>query len=237
MSDINLLQSTKTAASQNDRLIRILNIAGISLLALAVIFSFVVFFGVKGAESNQANLAKQASDEQSSIQSVPAYPLLLADQTKVKNLKILLDKHLDWSTLLPDFFNVTLQSASYSKFLANKDGGATITGNVPDFQELDKLLQALQFDDGSGKTYVNDVKLLNIGVSNDQAKQGVTFSIGVTFDKNLLKMQPVQVYSNAVPGYVPVQGNGALPNTAPANTPPANSAPANPPANSIPISQ
>src|SRR4051812_31708961 len=120
MSDINLLQSNKTESHDSSKLIQVLNIVGMVILVLALIAAAVVYFGSRSTAKKISDLNDKVAQARTSIQTIAAYPVLVSEQTKIKDLKILLDKHLDWSQVLPDIFKVTLKSASYSKFVGNK---------------------------------------------------------------------------------------------------------------------
>ena len=208
MSDINLLQATKTEADNSGRNYRVLNIIGIVLFVLAFGAAVIVYLAGSSAAKHKAALNDQVAQGRAGIESIQAYPILLSDQTKIKNLKLLLDHHVDWSRVLPAFFSVTLKSAAFTKFTGNNQGSVTIAGVVPNFQELDKLMQALQLEDATGQTFVNDVNLLNVGLStdSDSTVNGVSFTINVTFDKTLLK--PLSSPVNPVPVNIPSGATG-----------------------------
>ena len=88
--------------------------------------------------------------------------------------------------MIQRFSDATLKTATYKKFTANSDGSATITGNVPDFQNLDKLIKAFQLNDFQ---YIKDVKLVNVGLSEEN-KIGVSFTVNVTFNNTILQTVP-----------------------------------------------
>lgn len=204
MAEINLLQSNQPAKKNNERWVKIFAIASVALFAAAIIAAGVMFFLNRTVDSQKAEMKNQLVSKQSDITNAHGYGELIAGQQKLKNIQWLLDHHLDWSELLPKFYDATLTSATYSRFVAHKDGTAEITGNVASFVDLDKLIQAYQLADF--KSYIKDVRLVNIGFSTDQNKPGVTFTIKVSFNNDIIKakaqaLTPVLV--NPSPASVP----------------------------------
>lgn len=185
MAEINLLQSNQPTKKSDERWAKLLAVVSVILFAAAVIGAGFVFFLNRSVTSQQEKLQQQVADKQVEITSAHGYDELIASQNKLKNVKWLLDHHLDWSQLLPKFYDATLSSATYSKFVAQKDGTAIITGNVGSFVDLDKLIQAYQLADF--KSYIKDIKLVNIGFSNDLNKPGVSFTISVSFNNDIIK--------------------------------------------------
>ena len=198
MAEINLLQSSQPAKKSNDQWAKVFAVFSVILLGLAVIGAGVMFFVNRSVQVQSADLKAQITQRQDEITQVNRYNDLISEQTKLKNLQFLLDHHLDWSQLLPKFYDATLSSATYSRFAAQADGTATITGNVDNFVDLDKLIQAYQLADF--KSYIKDIKLVNIGFSTDLNKPGVTFTISVSFNDDIIKakgptLTPVNVQS------------------------------------------
>ncbi len=182
MAEINLLQNQEVEVKERLKS-SVLNKIGIVLLVL-VLAGYAAAYYFDAAASAQISTDKgQQSQVQQLIQQDQNYPALVSNQEKLTNLKILLDKHLSWGDLIKRFADATLKSATYTKFQANSEGGATITGTVPDFQSLDKLIKAYQLNDFN---YIKDVKLINIGLS-DKSQNGIQFTIKVTFNKDLLQ--------------------------------------------------
>jgi hypothetical protein len=183
MPDINLLQNTNITEKDNTRLFRMLNVLGVILLVLAIAAFVGLFILTKSIESRAVTVADQKIQLEKEIKSKADYSILSKDQSKMNNLKIVLDQHLNWSEVLPKFAKATLKTANYTKFVANKDGSATITGTVPDFQNLDRLIQAYQLKEFD---YIKDVSLANISLQTE-GKNVITYILKVTFNKDILK--------------------------------------------------
>ncbi len=217
MAEINLLQNTNIESSE-ERLPKILNTSGIILLMLAIAGYILLWVGTSSAKNKTTELQSQQSAIQQKVQQSEDYPRLSNYQNKLKNLQLLLDKHLGWGTLIQKFSAATLKTATYKKFTANSDGSATITGNVPDFQNLDKLIKAFQLNDFQ---YIKDVKLVNVGLSEEN-KNGISFTVNVTFNNTLLQALPA---STEVPAETTVPATNPVPQTEPVPaeiTPPTN---------------
>ncbi len=223
MSEINLLQN-QNYELEAKQTYTILNRVGIGLLVFMLLAYGAFYFIDQNIAAQAAQDLARKQQLQLTIQNDPNYAPLLSSQAKLKNLQLLLDKHLSWGDLLQKFGDAALKTATYSRFAANSEGGATITGVVPDFQNLDKLMKAYQLNDFQ---YIKDVKLVNVGLSKDEKSTGINFTIKVTFNKSLLLGQmppPAQVPSSPALT-VPAQGTGApapaatMPSAAPAATP------------------
>lgn len=183
MAEINLLQNQEVEVQQV-RTYNLLNRIGVVLLLLSIAaYATAYYFNDRVVSQVATDKAEQIS-LQSQIVNDKNYPALLKQQEKLSNLKILLNKHLSWGDLIQKFGQATLKTATYSKFVANAEGGATITGVVPDFQSLDKLMQGYQLNQFN---YVNDVKLINVGLSDKDQSNGIQFTIKATFNKDLLQ--------------------------------------------------
>ncbi len=185
MAEINLLQNTSIGSSE-ERLPKIMNVIGMLLLAFAIVAYVLLWVGTSSAKTKTAELQAQQASIQQKVQQSEDYPRLSNYQNKLKNLQLLLDKHLSWGTLIQRFSDATLKTATYKKFTANSDGSATITGNVPDFQNLDKLIKAFQLDEFQ---YIKDVKLVNVGLSEEN-KNGISFTVNVVFNNTILQAVP-----------------------------------------------
>jgi hypothetical protein len=181
MAEINLLQNQETESKQR-LTTNILNNIGIGLLVLVLAFYGTFYFLDKNVNAKmEANKAHQIEVQQQ-IKNDKEYPSLIRHQEKVSNLKILLDQHLSWGDLIQKFGDATLKTATYTKFLANAQGGATVTGIVPDFANLDKLMKAYQLNQFN---YIKDVQLVNIALS-DKDQNGIQFTLKLNFNKDML---------------------------------------------------
>lgn len=185
MPEINLLQNTNIANSER-RVHRTLNMVGVILLIVVVAGYAALFFLAKSADTAVAAKNAQEQSIQQSLVTEAEYPDFINHQDKLNNIAILLKGHLSWCTILPDFEQVTLKNAKYAKFEANSDGSATISGTVPDFQNLAKLIQGYQY--GQNK-FVKEVKLINVGLSSEE-KNEISYTLNVKFNNEILKQYP-----------------------------------------------
>ncbi len=195
MPEINLLESTKTQSATIQQKSGMLNKIGIALLVLVLAAYGYLFYASNQMDAKIASVETDQQNVQTQIQRNPDYPQLLASQTKIGNLQILINSHLGWSQLLPKFTDATLQTATYAKFTATTDGDAIITGTVPDFQNLDKLIKGFQLPDFN---YIKDVKLVNVGLSSD-ATNSITFTIDISFNKDILQAFSQAAQPSATP--------------------------------------
>lgn len=217
MAEINLLKN-QVEEIKEKQAYKVMNKLGVGLLILVVVAYIFFFFAAKSYDSQAQTIAQQQAALQMQIEQEKEYPGVIAHQDKLKNLQILLDKHLSWGDLIQKFGNATLKTATYTKFIATSDGGATITGIVPDFQSLDKLIKGYQLNQFQ---YIKDVKLINIGLS-DQQKNALNFTIQVTFNKDLLQPGVAQAVTNLqLPLQIPAAGGTATPAAPTAPTTPS----------------
>lgn len=181
MAEINLLQNTNNQNTER-KTQHILNTVGVIIL-LAVAGAYAALFVLTSKiESDSKKYADDQSSLQQKISTAPEYSELIDGQTKIKMIEGLLKNHTYWCAVLPHFAQETLKATKYSKFTANSDGSATITGSVPDFQNLAKLIQAYQFNNDK---FVKDVKLVNVGLGSEQ-KNDIAYTVDVTFNKDVL---------------------------------------------------
>lgn len=182
MADINLLQPAQ-GPERSSASFSHLNALGVLILVL--IIALYAYFTVAAAlaQKNTNKALEEKNKIETEIKSQEEYATLLSNQDKLKNIQTLLDEHLDWSKFFPSFQEATLKTATYSKVSATSDGGAIISGTVPDFQNLDKLIKAFQLSDFD---FINDVKLTSIALASGE-KTGIDFSIKITFNKSILE--------------------------------------------------
>jgi hypothetical protein len=181
MAEINLLQNTNNENTER-RNQNLLNSSGIGLLVLLIVIYGLFFVLAAKAESDSKALVTEQSATQQEVATGQQYKQLINAQSKLKSVQGLLKVHTYWCEVLPNFNSDTLKTAKYSKFSANSDGSATITGSVPDFQNLAKLIQAYKIKDDK---FVKDVKLVNVGLSSG-VKNDITYTINVSFNKDVL---------------------------------------------------
>ena len=184
MAEINLLQGSGYKHTDPNKF-KLLNIIGVFLIILVILVYVLLWFlsGQAGKAIEQSNI--EQTQIKTKIQEQSQYSKLVKSQSGLSNLKLLLNHHLAWSEVIPRFADATLKTASYSQFQANQGGSVLITGVVPDFQELDKLIKAYQLPDFP---YIKDVKLMNIAVGSEDSN-GITYTVKVTFNTDLLKLK------------------------------------------------
>ena len=189
MADINLLQNVNVPNGRSQKAFRLLTYIGNIVLYFSIAM-FVLFFALTFRTDAQLEKVSASKNEiESKIKQQANYKPLVTSQERARNLNLLLDQHLNWSDVLPQFSKLTLNTAAYNKFQANQDGTALITGTVPDFQALSKMMQAFQSD---STRYIKDVKLVNVALGSAE-QTNITFSIKVTFDKEFLKTKKTKV--------------------------------------------
>ncbi len=181
MADINLLQNTNVPHDDGKKY-RVLNMLGVVLLVLVVAAIAVVFFLSSKTQKHTDKINADSANITKDIQSQKDFIALSRNQDKLKEMATLLNAHLSWSQVIPKFSEATLKTSKYTKYVANLDGSATITGTVPDFQDLDKLIKGFQLPDFD---YIKDVKLTNVALAAED-KNEITYTITVTFDKSKL---------------------------------------------------
>jgi len=199
MADINLLQASQPNEKQSVRWMRYFNITSYVILGLAVIGAGAAYFITNKSSQQKYQLISQMNDQVSAIQNLKDYQTLIASQVKVANLNYLLNSHVDWTQVLPKFFAATYKGTSFNRFSVNDQDGSdivSISGTVPSFVDLDKMIQGFQLADFN--SYIRDVKLVNVGLSAAGDHPGISFSMNITFNRDLLKFKaqnvnPVQV--------------------------------------------
>jgi hypothetical protein len=193
MADINLLQNVNVPNGRAQRAFHMLSYVGNTVLFFSIAM-FVLFFALTFITNSKLEKVSASKAEiENKIKKQDNYTPLIMSQQRAKNLSLLLDQHLNWSDVLPKFSAVTLNTAAYNKFQANQDGSALITGTVPDFQALSKMMQAFQSD--QQLKYIKDVKLVNVALGSAD-NTDITFSVKVTFDKEFLKTKKTKPNTN-----------------------------------------
>lgn len=185
MADINLLKNAAKDYGAENAIKRAINTLGVAVLLLSVAFGVWLTYVSESADKKIEELHKKQAQIQQEIKSDQSYDVIIKSQNKMKNLKLLLDSHIYWSSFFPAIFSVTTRSAAFEKLRVARDGSIVISGFVPDFQSLDKLMQAYQLNDS--KSYIKDVKLTSIGIGS--AKAGaINFTLSISF--NVPKLLP-----------------------------------------------
>jgi hypothetical protein len=185
MADINLLQSSNLPSSGSQQLFKSLGVLGWIFLTLSAILFIGLFALNMSVTAKTKEVIASRIEVENKIKKQENYSPLVTRQEKAKNLRLLLDGHLLWSEVVPNFSRHTLNTATFTKFAANSDGTTNITGRVPSFEELSKMMKAFQADNND---YIKDVKLVNVALGSDGDNQ-ITYTIKVTFNSEKLKME------------------------------------------------
>jgi hypothetical protein len=184
MADINLLQNSNLQSSGSQRLFKSLGAIGVTLLALSIVIYVGLFLLSLRTQAQTDEVVKARTEIENKIKQQENYTPLVTRQEKAKNLKTLLDNHLVWSDVVPNFAKYTLNTATFTKFAANVDGTTTISGTVPSFEELSKMMKAFQM---GSNDYIKDVKLTSVALGSE-TDNNITYSIKVTFNSEKLKL-------------------------------------------------
>jgi competence protein ComGC len=180
MADINLLQNTNTPQDDGKKF-KFINSFGVILLIIVVLALAAVFIVAKQVDSQIVKANTDSAAVEKDIKSQKEFAALARNQSKLREMATLIDQHLSWSRVVPSFGEITLKTSKYTRYVANLDGSATISGTVPNFQDLDKLIKGFQLKND----YIKDVKLMNVALASEEENQ-ITYQINVSFNKNKL---------------------------------------------------
>lgn len=184
MANINLLKGT-SHEEHTQNVYSGLNRFGVFVLVVAILAYGYLAYAVRGvvAETDQDNQKTQQVSDQ--IQKTDKYTELVNSQQKIQGVKTILDQHMQWSKFIQSMTNITLKTAFYKTFVAHDDGSAEITGTVPNFTQLDKLIKAYSLDQFN---YIKNVQLTNVSLASDTDQNaGVNFNLKVNFNQDLLQ--------------------------------------------------
>ncbi len=191
MTQINLLH-TDTGEHSRAAAYAVLNAIGIGLLVLVLAAGIFFYFSNRSMQSKVAQESQSQASAKSSLETNKNYKGLVATQQKLKDLQVVLAQHTDWSDLVTQFAAATLKSTSFSdgattgsiyhSFRAASDGTVEISGTVGSFADLDRLIKGFELADFN--SYITNVSLTSVGTAEE--KKGVTFTIDVSFNKDIL---------------------------------------------------
>ncbi len=185
MPEINLLQGSGRTTSSGSVTRVTLNIIGIVLVLAVAIGGGYFHLQVKKVSADDAATVAQQSSVEQSVASDKNHENFLASQATLAATTQLFGDHLGWASLIPDFSDATLKTASFNSFQATANGGLNVSGTVPTFNDLDKMMQGFQLQ--SFSTLVSSVSLLNIGLDHSAAGNRVAFTVHVQFNPATLK--------------------------------------------------
>jgi hypothetical protein len=191
MAEINLLQTNNDAQKKSPIWSGLMIGVGVLLLVLTAAAFFYLKFSNKNLVKNIEAEDKNQQQLQSEIRNDKNYALLLDAQQRVGVMSVLLDHHVDWSTLIPYFTDATYKDITYKSFRSKSDnfkpgGGAEarITGEANSFRDLDKMIKGLQLKDFSN--VIREVKLISATPNSENATKAVFFDIRITFNNSIL---------------------------------------------------
>ncbi|MDB4939847.1 MAG: hypothetical protein JWO40_272 [Candidatus Doudnabacteria bacterium] len=181
MAEINLLQNTNNRNTER-KTHNVVNTIGVIVLVVVIGLYGLFFVLTNKADADSKALADQQAQIQQKISTGTQYQQLVSAQTKLKSIESLLKTHTYWCEILPNLSADTLKSTTYGKFTANANGSATISGNVSNFQNLDKLIQGYQVNNDK---FVKDVKLVSVSAGSGE-KITTGYTLNVTFNQAVL---------------------------------------------------
>jgi Tfp pilus assembly protein PilN len=185
MQEINLLQNKlKDKTNQwekNNRTVIII----LSFLLIGVLAAAATFYLLK----RSAEDAKLALDQENvTIQSrLDQMEDDLGDakafQAQAKNIKTLMQTHVVWTNFFAELSGSTFKMARFLSLTSDTSGRVHIEGIAPDYNEMGKMLLALETADN-----VESVRLGSTSRSED-AQAGVRFALEVTLNTKVLVEQ------------------------------------------------
>jgi hypothetical protein len=187
MPEINLLQGNVRTSSTGLATRVILNLVGACLLVAVLIVGGIFYAEVKSARAQDTKVVAQQSSALQSISGDKNYKNFIASQSALTEVTQLFTSHLGWTSMIPNFANATLKGASFNSFDAAADGGVNITGTVPNFNDLDEMMQGFQLP--AFNSFIQSVSLQNVGLDHSDIGNSVAFTVHVQFNPATLKYQ------------------------------------------------
>ncbi len=180
MAQINLL-GTHAPKVQYSSLISsfIVKGLGIILALLLLYYGYLVLAAgqqkktITTLEEEVATIEQQFNNNQQKNQ-------LFTRQTQLKDLELLLKRHVYWSGIIGELSRVTLKASSYSSFTVTDEGSIQASVEVPNYVELDKFLQV--FDLPQFNKQVSNVKIRSI--TKVQRENALSISAKIEFNYN-----------------------------------------------------
>jgi Tfp pilus assembly protein PilN len=184
MAEINLLKSELQARSKFSlsRASRVALYVVIVLLVLEGLLYGLIFFYERQVRKNILALDQENASTDFEIGKTEKDRLeAISFQTRLGNLKTLLDSHLFWSELLKELERVTYRGAQFTA-LGGDEGEQKliISGSVPSYKDLAKLMLGL-----TTSPQVKDVVLGSSGLEKG-TEGGYGFTLEVTFNPSVL---------------------------------------------------
>ncbi len=161
-----------------------IGIFSIALVILILEIAALGFFWLYGKQldKRQLKLDQKAANVDFEIsKSDPGRLEALAYQARLHNLKILLNTHLYWSTVLSELEKSTYKLASYQSLQADQlSHKFSLTGSVASYTDLAKLMLGYETS-----PYVKNVTLITAR-SKQAETAGYQFTLDLIFDPKLL---------------------------------------------------
>ena len=193
MAEINLLQTNNDKPTVNPIWSKLVYVFAL-LLVLAAVGGYLLL------RNSNASLVQEIAAEdlrhqelEKTIRGHKDYSTLLSAQDKVKVITTILNKHVDWSRLIPTIAEATYKDAVFDTFSAEsrnledaQGAGATasITGAVSSLKDLDKLVKGMKLKDFSNN--IRDVKFVSMTMNKEDADKRISFELRVTFNNAII---------------------------------------------------
>lgn len=187
MADINLLgtDSHNSSSVNNGMLARLLARLMMLLLFLSVAAYAGLYLLNYLSKNNLETTNTKIEQLQTQALASKDRNELVTRQEQLKQLDVLVDKHLYWSSLLPELARVTLKSARYSEITATSDGKLELSVLLPSYGDIEKFMQI--FDLPEYNKQFSNVRI--VGIDNTQT--GTTIEtklrLELTFNPALIK--------------------------------------------------
>lgn len=186
MAEINLLQTKQEGGlgigglSQSTSWVGFWIIVGLLVIEMSIYTGFFLWHTKVSGQVSTVQSEITQLDQQLQKKKLDTEKVVKV-QASLANLSNLLDKHVHWSQVFRDLGSVTLKTISFSDVDATSDKNRfIISGEVPNFTELGKILYALHYSDN-----FKSINLLTSGKGKGE-KVTVAFDIEVIIKPELL---------------------------------------------------
>ena len=183
MSDINLLQNVNSPQDEGgDGAGSYLNYVGVGIFVIVLAVTFILYYASNKAQAQLDDLSQGQITAKNTLVAEDGYSRFIKEQDNMKFLQYLIPNHIDWSFVTPKFSSVTLKTVTYISLVVNQNGMVSISGEAPNFAELDKYLKVLS--DKTKSPFIESVDLKSVSPSTG-ATAGVSFSINLIVNQQL----------------------------------------------------
>lgn len=188
MSDINLLDQESSISKIKNRSKQWLSkLVGLVLVLSLLLYGYLFYQGWN-LEKKVSESETKIEEYRSDIQNNKKRQELITRQGQLKSANDLLDKHMYWSTLLPELARVTLTNAKYTNIEANTEGQLSLTVSLPSYSDAEKYLQI--FDLPEYNKNFSNVKLLTLTKTQEDQQFKTVMRLELTLSPDFLKKQP-----------------------------------------------